>query len=94
MRVRHRTRVADATEGRSEDRPVAEPELLHDFGGGRRIPWLAHVLNVSAVRAVELGMAPFLIGDALKLLVAGALLPRAWMLAQRQSPQRPRRAPR
>ena len=48
------------------------------------IPWLAHVLNVSAVRAVELGMAPFLIGDALKVLLAGALLPGVWTLAERQ----------
>ncbi|HUS21356.1 MAG TPA: biotin transporter BioY [Aeromicrobium sp.] len=48
------------------------------------ISWLAHVLNISAVRAVELGMAPFLIGDALKLLVAGVLLPGAWSLVGRQ----------
>lgn len=40
--------------------------------------WLAAHLDVSAARAVELGIAPFLIGDTLKLVAAGLLLPAAW----------------
>lgn len=42
--------------------------------------WLAHELGVSAAEAVNLGVAPFLIGDAAKALIAGALLPTAWRL--------------
>lgn len=44
------------------------------------VPWLAATLDVSATKAIELGMAPFLIGDAVKLLAAGALTPAAWRL--------------
>lgn len=40
--------------------------------------WLAADLNVSATKAIELGVAPFLIGDAIKLGAAGLLLPAAW----------------
>lgn len=45
--------------------------------------WLAHSLNVSAAKAVELGVAPFLIGDTVKLVAAGALVPAAWRLINR-----------
>ena len=44
--------------------------------------WLAHHLGVSGAEAVELGLTPFVIGDALKLLAAGALLPAAWKVAR------------
>ncbi len=44
------------------------------------VPWLAHVLNVSWVRAVELGAAPFVVGDLIKIVVAGVALPSAWRL--------------
>lgn len=42
--------------------------------------WLAHSIGVSAAEAVELGVAPFLIGDAVKLVAAGLLVPTAWRL--------------
>ena len=45
--------------------------------------WLAHSINVSAAEAVELGVAPFLIGDAVKLAAAGLLLPATWRLLDR-----------
>jgi biotin transport system substrate-specific component len=45
--------------------------------------WLTVHLDVSAARAVELGVAPFLIGDTLKLLAAGALVPGLWRLIDR-----------
>jgi biotin transport system substrate-specific component len=48
------------------------------YGSG--VVWLAHHLNVSAAEAVELGLTPFVIGDALKLALAGLLLPAAWRL--------------
>lgn len=44
--------------------------------------WLAHDLHVSAAKAVEFGITPFIIGDAIKLVVAGAALPAAWKLVK------------
>src|SRR6266516_2990047 len=45
--------------------------------------WLAADLNLSARRAIDLGVVPFLIGDALKLGVAALALPTAWKLVGR-----------
>lgn len=45
--------------------------------------WLTIHLDVSMARAVELGVAPFLIGDTIKLAAAGALVPALWRLAAR-----------
>ena len=42
--------------------------------------WLAVHLDLSAAEAVELGVAPFLLGDAVKLAAAGLLLPATWTL--------------
>lgn len=47
------------------------------------VPWLANVLGVSWLRAVELGAAPFVIGDLVKAALAGALLPAAWRTVRR-----------
>ena len=49
------------------------------------VPWLAASLGVSGTKAVELGMAPFLLGDAVKLVAAGALTPSVWRVLQRES---------
>jgi biotin transport system substrate-specific component len=49
--------------------------------------WLAHSLDVPLAsgepNAISLGVTPFLIGDAIKLVLAGALLPAAWKLVDR-----------
>jgi biotin transport system substrate-specific component len=45
--------------------------------------WLANDLHVSASKAIELGVTPFLIGDAIKLAVAALVLPAAWKLVRR-----------
>ncbi len=42
------------------------------------IPWLMQALDVSLAEALELGLAPFVVGDTLKLLAAAGLLPLAW----------------
>ena len=42
------------------------------------IPWLRQALDVSLGEALELGLAPFVVGDTLKLLAAAGLLPLAW----------------
>ncbi|TDC57959.1 biotin transporter BioY [Actinomadura sp. GC306] len=44
------------------------------------VPYLMASLNVDLGRALDLGVTPFLAGDALKVLLAAALLPAAWKL--------------
>jgi biotin transport system substrate-specific component len=45
--------------------------------------WLSNDLHVSASKAIELGVTPFLIGDAIKLSIAALALPAAWKLVRR-----------
>lgn len=40
--------------------------------------WLAAAINVSVSTAFELGVQPFLLGDALKIALAAGLFPLAW----------------
>jgi biotin transport system substrate-specific component len=40
--------------------------------------WLAHALGVGAQQAWDLGVKDFLIGDAVKIVLAAGLLPAAW----------------
>ncbi|MET0146300.1 MAG: biotin transporter BioY [Ilumatobacteraceae bacterium] len=42
--------------------------------------WLAIDLDVSATKAIELGVTPFLLGDAIKVGIVGLGLPLAWRL--------------
>jgi biotin transport system substrate-specific component len=50
--------------------------------------WLAYKLDIPLAsgdpNAIALGVTPFLIGDAIKMLLAGALLPATWKLLDRQ----------
>lgn len=50
--------------------------------------WLAHELAIPIANgspsAIEYGVTPFLVGDALKLLLAGAMTPLAWKLVGRR----------
>lgn len=46
------------------------------------VAWLAHVTGWSILESVSKGMVPFLIGDAIKALAAGAILPTAWKLTR------------
>ena len=48
---------------------------------------LALVLDLSASQAVAAGVLPFLIGDAVKLVAAAAIVPAAWKLVDRFSPR-------
>jgi biotin transport system substrate-specific component len=45
------------------------------------VPYLAWALGVDLGEAIRLGTLPFLVGDALKILLAAGLLPLAWRLA-------------
>ncbi|MCD0482764.1 biotin transporter BioY [Streptacidiphilus sp. ASG 303] len=48
------------------------------------VPYLAASLHVSLGRAAELGLYPYLPGDALKIAVAMGALPLAWRVAGRR----------
>jgi biotin transport system substrate-specific component len=47
------------------------------------VPYLMGTLHVGLGKAVQLGLTPFLAGDALKVLLAAGLLPVAWKLVGR-----------
>jgi biotin transport system substrate-specific component len=47
--------------------------------------WLQHQLHLSYSAAMTAGVYPFLFGDLIKALLAGALLPSAWRLVGRSS---------
>ena len=53
--------------------------IIYAFG----LPWLAHILHTNAQETLEAGLYPFVIGDLLKLYLAGALLPAAWLAVKR-----------
>lgn len=67
---------------RGQDRTVATAVpafitgsvVIYLFG----VPWLANVLGVGWVEAAGLGATPFILGDLIKIALAGALLPAAW----------------
>ncbi|WP_025274989.1 biotin transporter BioY [Haloglycomyces albus] len=50
-------------------------------------PYLATAANLDAVTALEKGVLPFLVGDALKILLAAGLLPGAWALVRKAKGQ-------
>src|SRR5436190_16445394 len=47
------------------------------------LPWLSAKLDTGLEKTFELGLYPFVVGDLLKLYLAGALLPGAWRLVER-----------
>jgi biotin transport system substrate-specific component len=53
--------------------------VIYLFG----VPWLAASLGVSGTEAMERGLVPFIVGDLLKVAVAGLLLPATWALVTR-----------
>jgi biotin transport system substrate-specific component len=54
--------------------------VIYIFG----VAWLAGSLGVDASRAMELGLIPFVVGDLLKVVLAGLALPAAWRIARRR----------
>jgi biotin transport system substrate-specific component len=48
------------------------------------VPWLAASLGMPAEEALAIGLYPFIIGDAIKLLLAAGALPLAWRLVGRR----------
>jgi biotin transport system substrate-specific component len=47
------------------------------------VPWLMAMTHSDFGAALSMGVRPFLVGDALKVLLAAGLLPGAWRLARR-----------
>ena len=76
--------VVGALAERGQDRSVltALPAVLFGtaviYAAGAT--WLAHSLDISATKAIELGVTPFLLGDAVKVAIIGLGLPAAWRL--------------
>ncbi len=58
---------------------VAGTVIIYFFG----VTWLWNSLHVSLRTAVALGLTPFLLGDAIKALLAAAVLPGAWKLVRK-----------
>lgn len=58
---------------------VAGNAVIYVFGAS----WLALQLHLDAAHAISLGVTPFLAGDALKAVLAAAMLPTAWKLVGR-----------
>lgn len=54
--------------------------VIYAFG----ISWLMASLDVGLQDALVLGLAPFVVGDTIKLLLAAGALPLAWRLVRRR----------
>ncbi|MBI3647492.1 MAG: biotin transporter BioY [Actinobacteria bacterium] len=52
------------------------------------VPWLMGALHIGLTKGLEFGLYPFVIGDAVKVLVAAGALPGAWRLLARFRPGR------
>jgi biotin transport system substrate-specific component len=57
---------------------VAGSAVIYLFG----VTWLASYLDIGATEAMGLGMTPFVIGDLVKVVAAGLMLPTAWKLSR------------
>lgn len=72
---------------RGADRAVHTTVLLLAAGDALLLTvgtlWLAAELDISLSRAFELGVQPFLLGDAIKIGLAALAFPAVWKLARR-----------
>jgi biotin transport system substrate-specific component len=73
--------------GRGNDRAVLSTVGLMAVGSAIIYTigtvWLANDLHLSASKAIDLGVTPFLVTDAIKIAVAAVVLPSAWRLVRR-----------
>jgi biotin transport system substrate-specific component len=53
--------------------------IVYAFG----LPWLMATLQVGLGTGLAKGVTPFLLGDAIKVLIAAGLLPAVWALVRR-----------
>ena len=47
--------------------------------------WLSLILRTSPVTAFQIGVAPFIIGDIVKILLAAAVLPTGWAILKKRA---------
>jgi biotin transport system substrate-specific component len=52
------------------------------------LPWLALAAHLDPAATIAAGLTPFLVGDIVKLLLAGALFPFAWWVVGRRPGER------
>ncbi|MFF7195932.1 biotin transporter BioY [Streptomyces sp. NPDC008079] len=80
------TGVVGALARRGGDRTVARTAGVMVLGSAViyaiGVPYLAWSAHLSASQAVSLGLTPYLLGDALKAVLAMGLLPAAWRLTR------------
>ena len=72
-------KIRQTVEHDDTQRVVAGNLVIYAFG----LPWLMATVDVGLAAGLELGVTPFLAGDALKILLAAGLLPGAWALVGR-----------
>jgi biotin transport system substrate-specific component len=76
-----------ALAGRGWDRKLAPALALFALGSlvvyAFGLPWLMVSLHIGLGTGLAKGVTPFLLGDAIKVLVAAGLLPTAWALVRR-----------
>jgi len=53
--------------------------VIYAFG----VIWLANVWHWSAAKAIQLGLEPFIIGDIIKAVIAGLIIPASWRLVDK-----------
>ena len=78
--------VVGALARRGADRTVARTAGLIVVGNlciyAVGVPWLMASVGTGLGHALVLGVAPFRVGDAVKILLASLLLPAAWRLVR------------
>lgn len=47
------------------------------------VPWLAVAADLDAAQAIDAGFTPFIVGGIVKAVLAGALLPGAWLAVRK-----------
>jgi len=81
--------VVGALASRGADRSVGGTIVIMVLGNliiyAIGVPWLMASLGVPLTTALEFGLWPFVVGDALKIALAAGLLPLAWRLVGRGS---------
>jgi biotin transport system substrate-specific component len=72
-------RGGDRTPLRTAATMVLGNLVIYAFG----VPWLMASASFDFSTALDKGVSPFLVGDAIKIVVASALLPTAWALVNK-----------
>ncbi len=79
--------VLGALAGRGWDRKVPTAVAMFAIGSvvvyAFGLPWLMASIHVGLATGLAKGVTPFLLGDAIKVLVAAGLLPTAWAVLRR-----------